>query len=201
MPDPTCFNANCHPTVLQNIKADQLLPHVKDCFQRGGTGLVACIKCLEAFAEGLKAKQLTSPPTSCCQICAGVNGKRNLHLHANGEYMLWICEKCISVQRSVISANFYVPQKLIPVKEPEEVFTFDLPKDAPKKRFIPPAIESRGFEPPSKVRRLISSTSFAASRQQQPWETIIINATNQQESKLLWIMDKVSDSLLFVGLF
>ena len=34
--EPACFNANCHPTVTQNAHADQLLPHVKLCFARGG---------------------------------------------------------------------------------------------------------------------------------------------------------------------
>lgn len=181
MRDPICFNANCHTTVYQNIKADQLLPHVKDCFLRGGIGLVACIKCLEAFSEALAAKGTTHPPNTVCQICAGVNGSQlNLQLFANGEFSLWICTQCQTIQSSVIHSNFYLPQKLVPERKSIELYTFNLPKDAPKKRFIPPP-GARSISPPPK--RQAVRPAFSMNRKQQPWEQTIMAAANQQESK------------------
>ena len=183
MRDPACFNANCHATVVHNAKADQLLPHVKNCFSRGGIGLVSCMKCLEALGEGLKEKEVSIPPNTVCQLCAGVNGKGTIQFYANGEHALWICDTCANIQRSVISANFYMVQQLVPSKQSEEIFTFNLPKDPPKKRALPPpTLESRGFEPPPKRRML--RAPFAPSRTKQPWETTITSTLNQQESRI-----------------
>lgn len=185
MRDPICFNANCHTTVYQNLKADQLLPHVKDCFLRGGIGLVACVKCLEAFTEALKEKETTHPPNTVCQICAGVNGSQlNLQLFANGEFSLWICTQCQTIQTSVIHSNFYLAQKLVPERQSIELYTFNLPKDPPKKRFVPPP--GRSISPPRKIKavsgKFTPRPTFSVNRKQQPWEQTIMAAANQQES-------------------
>merc|ERR1712137_810203 len=187
--EPACFNANCHPTVTQNAHADQLLPHVKLCFARGGVGLVSCPPCLEALLEGLSAKSVTHPPNTVCQICAGVNiteGK-TIQLFANGEFSLWICNLCQKIQQSVIQSNFYLAQTLVPTKTPEDLFTFNLPKEPPKKRYVPPP-SVRGLDVSNMpaIKRMRPATS----RRTQPWEETIIAAVNQQE-KILGALEQL----------
>jgi hypothetical protein len=171
MPELSCFNVHCTGYFS---KVDRILVHLKDQLSRG-SGAAACAKCQTAVQQALVSHEISQPPATICQICCGVNGIGPLQLFANGLFTLWICNACQELQQSVLQANFYLAQKNIPTHDSIALFTFDLPVEPPKRSRL-----DGSASPPAKRRMTRHTGSLHNS---QPWELVINNSLNQQESK------------------
>ena len=182
--EQVCFNHNCTSSYA-NLKADQIVNHLKEYFPIGHS-IYGCTRCCGAVNQVLQAKELRLPPTTTCQICAGINGSElSILLFSNGDNILWVCTCCADSQSLSLQSNFFVSQISIASRKIHNFHTFELPPiEIPKKREYSSSEEPGS--PPFKKRPIFVSTPTSYSSKSQSGEPSATNAINQQERRFFF---------------